>query len=400
MPSASWTAPASAQSVGRLRQAVVEFAYEHGVPEPYLSDIGLAVSEAVTNAVVHAFRGRADGTVIASVNIGDRGWVEVRVTDDGSGMAPRDDSPGIGLGLPLIRHLTDQFEHRRPTDGVGTELWMHFRLAPPARETIISAGVDVIHCDARIPSALRGYLTELVERLNAVLGDALLGAYLIGSAALGDWVEKTSDVDVAAVATDGSLTARRLDEIAGLLDQKALPVTARKLELVLYTASSAGSGWPRFSLNFNTGPRDATSDERDPGTVPSFWFVLDIAIARDRAIALLGPPPQQVFAAPPSDAVRDALTEALRWQRSNPEPGSAVLAACRTWRFLEEGQWHGKTAAGRWAMGRLRDSDFEAARAIAALVGAREDGGRMAPVAAPVATRILDRVAAVLAACR
>ena len=255
-------------------------------------------------------------------------------------------------------------------------------------------------CDARIPFPLRGYLTELVDRLNAVLGDSLLGAYLIGSAALGDWVEKSSDVDVAAVAADKSLTPRRLDAIAALLDQKALPVTASKLEFVLYTSSSAGSGRPSFSLNFNTGPLVATTDDRDPSRVPSFWFVLDIAIARDRAIALLGPPPQQVFAAPLPEAVRDALAEGLRWQRSNPEPGSAVLAACRTWRFLEEGRWHGKTAAGRWAIGRLRDSDSEAARAVATLVGAREDGGQLAPVAAPVAERILDRVGAVLAGCR
>src|SRR5215207_2912767 len=96
MPSASWTAPANAESVPRLRQAVVDFAYEHGVPEPCLSDIRLAVSEAVTNAVIHAFRGREHGTVIASVSMRDPGWFEVRVTDDGSGLAPRDDSPGWG----------------------------------------------------------------------------------------------------------------------------------------------------------------------------------------------------------------------------------------------------------------------------------------------------------------
>jgi len=137
MPSASWTAPASAASVAELRQAVVDFAYEHGVPEPCLSDIRLAVSEAVSNAVVHAFRGRADGTVAASVTIGASEWVEVRVTDDGSGMAPRNDSPGLGLGLPLIRHLTDQFEHRQPPGRVGTELWMRFRPAPSgARDPI------------------------------------------------------------------------------------------------------------------------------------------------------------------------------------------------------------------------------------------------------------------------
>ena len=130
MPSASWTAPASAESVTQLRQAVVDFAYEHGVPEPCLSDIRLAVSEALSNAVVHAFRGRTDGTVIASVTTDASEWIEVRVTDDGSGMAPRDDSPGLGLGLPLIRYLTDQFEHRRPPGSIGTELWMRFRLAP------------------------------------------------------------------------------------------------------------------------------------------------------------------------------------------------------------------------------------------------------------------------------
>jgi anti-sigma regulatory factor (Ser/Thr protein kinase) len=134
MGSASWTAPASAESVARLRQAVVDFAYEHGVCEPSLSDIRLAVSEAVTNAVVHAFRGRVDGTVIASVTMREAEWVDVRVTDDGSGMAPRNDSPGIGLGLPLIRHLTDQFEHRRPPGSIGTELWMRFRLAPSGEQ--------------------------------------------------------------------------------------------------------------------------------------------------------------------------------------------------------------------------------------------------------------------------
>jgi serine/threonine-protein kinase RsbW/stage II sporulation protein AB (anti-sigma F factor) len=120
--SASWTAPASAESVARLREAVADFAFEGGVREPWLSDIRLAVSEAVTNAVMHAFRRRADGTVIASVTMRDPEWLEVRVTDNGSGMAPRNDSPGIGLGLSLIRHLTDQFEHRRPPGSTGTEL--------------------------------------------------------------------------------------------------------------------------------------------------------------------------------------------------------------------------------------------------------------------------------------
>jgi serine/threonine-protein kinase RsbW len=85
------------------------------------------VSEAVSNAVVHAFRDRTEpGTVSVSVTVDD-GHIEIVVRDDGSGMAPRGDSPGLGLGLPLIRRLTDGFDHRESRE-VGTELWMLFGL--------------------------------------------------------------------------------------------------------------------------------------------------------------------------------------------------------------------------------------------------------------------------------
>lgn len=132
VPSTSWTVPATARNVSEVRQSVLEFARANGVPEPRLSDLAVAVSEAVTNAVVHAFRGVGDsGTLGVAVTVREHEWIDVRVTDDGSGMAPRDDSPGLGLGLPLIRHLADQFDHCRPPDGVGTELWMRFTFTAP-----------------------------------------------------------------------------------------------------------------------------------------------------------------------------------------------------------------------------------------------------------------------------
>jgi serine/threonine-protein kinase RsbW/stage II sporulation protein AB (anti-sigma F factor) len=122
--------PANARNVPFVRQSVVDFACQNGVAEPQLTDVRLAVSEAVTNAVVHAFRGCDEpGTLIVTATVRAGEWIEVYVTDDGAGMAPRDDSPGLGLGLPLIRHLADQFDHRRPSTGVGTELWMRFSFA-------------------------------------------------------------------------------------------------------------------------------------------------------------------------------------------------------------------------------------------------------------------------------
>ena len=61
------------------------------------------------------------------------GWLELRVIDEGSGMALRNDSPGLGLGLPLIDRLADQSELRPLADRDGTELWMRFRLDEQAR---------------------------------------------------------------------------------------------------------------------------------------------------------------------------------------------------------------------------------------------------------------------------
>ena len=130
MPSTTWTVPASPESVPRVRESVADFARERGVPESRVDDVRLAVSEAVTNAVVHAFRERAEpGTVVVSVTVDDGEWIEVRVADDGGGMAPRDDSPGTGLGLPLIHRLADRVDHLIPAGGSGTELLMRFEFA-------------------------------------------------------------------------------------------------------------------------------------------------------------------------------------------------------------------------------------------------------------------------------
>ena len=130
MPAASWTVPACAASVAELRHSVVDFARPNGVPEQRLNDVALAVSEAASNAVVHAFRGIGErGSLTVEAAVREQEWLEVQVTDDGSGMAPRDDSPGLGLGLPLIRHLVDEFDHRPPPGGIGTELWMRFRFS-------------------------------------------------------------------------------------------------------------------------------------------------------------------------------------------------------------------------------------------------------------------------------
>ena len=90
--------------------------------------MALCVSEAVTNAVVHAFRDRADGSGLIRVHgecDGD-GILWVSVEDDGVGIEPpRSDSPGLGLGLVMIAAVAWKLEV--VCDGGGSRVRMGFR---------------------------------------------------------------------------------------------------------------------------------------------------------------------------------------------------------------------------------------------------------------------------------
>src|SRR3954452_19567237 len=110
--------PAEPRSAPRARRAVLDALRGIAVDR---DAIGVVVTEAVTNAVVHAYRDRnAPGRVHVSASLDDEG-VEVAVDDDGLGMSPRVDSPGIGLGLPLMGDLADRGEGsgRAPTSRVS-----------------------------------------------------------------------------------------------------------------------------------------------------------------------------------------------------------------------------------------------------------------------------------------
>src|SRR3954447_627829 len=95
---------AEPESVPRARRAVLDALQGIAVDR---DAVGVVVSEAVSNAVVHAYRNEDEaGRVHVAPSLDDDG-VEVAVDDDGLGMRPREDSPGVGLGLPLIGDLAD-----------------------------------------------------------------------------------------------------------------------------------------------------------------------------------------------------------------------------------------------------------------------------------------------------
>jgi anti-sigma regulatory factor (Ser/Thr protein kinase) len=123
--------PAVPSSVTALRGDIAAFVSAAGIGEPLLTSVKLAVSEAVTNAVMHAYVGAEQpGEVRLDARVLDE-RVLVTVADDGCGMVPRLDSPGLGVGLPFIAHTTDTLDIEAGDRG-GTRLRMSFRRASGA----------------------------------------------------------------------------------------------------------------------------------------------------------------------------------------------------------------------------------------------------------------------------
>jgi two-component sensor histidine kinase len=86
--------------------------------------VELAVAEAVTNAVVHAFVGRDNGVITVRAELDGPNELLVEVGDNGSGITTAARSPQAGFGLPIIEAVTESVEIH--TGDRGTRLEMRF----------------------------------------------------------------------------------------------------------------------------------------------------------------------------------------------------------------------------------------------------------------------------------
>lgn len=127
VPEVRLTLPARAEGVGVVRQALAGVADALVVDAAVLADMKMAVTEACTNVVVHAYDEQVDGTLEVEM-LADKAALTIVVRDRGTGIQPRParrDAPALGLGLPLIAALSDAFEMRGGAE-TGTEVRMTF----------------------------------------------------------------------------------------------------------------------------------------------------------------------------------------------------------------------------------------------------------------------------------
>jgi serine/threonine-protein kinase RsbW/stage II sporulation protein AB (anti-sigma F factor) len=128
------------------------------LPEDTVDAVALAVSEAATNAIEHAYAGAEPGLVRMRCTVeGDR--LVVEIADDGAGVVARRDSGGLGHGMAAIGAMAHSLDVRPGPGGRGSVLTMSFGptelpaeapglepLCDLAVETVADVScVDVVH---------------------------------------------------------------------------------------------------------------------------------------------------------------------------------------------------------------------------------------------------------------
>ena len=114
--------PGTPLGVRTLRREMAGIAAECGMSADAIADVKLAVTEAATNAVMHAYADTAgELTVTATARDGE---LAIVIGDTGPGLVERDDSPGLGVGLSVIASVARRL--RIVSAPGGTQVHMTF----------------------------------------------------------------------------------------------------------------------------------------------------------------------------------------------------------------------------------------------------------------------------------
>ncbi len=127
VPLVTFALPAEARSVGTARRWMRAFASEHGGGTELQDRVASALTEALANAVLHAYTAADGGCIDVAADIED-GVLEIVVVDDGEGLqASPSDGQGVGMGFGIIASTADAFAIRERVPH-GTEVWLRFEL--------------------------------------------------------------------------------------------------------------------------------------------------------------------------------------------------------------------------------------------------------------------------------
>jgi serine/threonine-protein kinase RsbW len=127
-PTLRWHGAATPEAVGTVRRLTIGLAARLGAAAELRDRLGLAVTEAMSNVVVHAYRDAAAPGAVHVVAEHDPERLRIVIRDHGLGLVPRADSPGLGLGLGLMAQAADALQVLTAPAGGGVEVRLEFAL--------------------------------------------------------------------------------------------------------------------------------------------------------------------------------------------------------------------------------------------------------------------------------
>jgi serine/threonine-protein kinase RsbW len=204
-PGVRFSLPAVPANVALVRQALAGFADSLRVDAARAADMKIAVTEACTNAVVHAYENH-DGPLDVTMAV-EHGRLVLSVRDRGHGLRPlpsEGDGPPLGFGLALIASLSDEFGIAGGRH--GTEVRIAFDLDLDADD---EAPPLLVQLSREAASPPDGVALTLAPGDHAA---AVLGRVVSLVAARADFsIDRLSDAQIVSDAIAGAAGAHALD---------------------------------------------------------------------------------------------------------------------------------------------------------------------------------------------
>jgi predicted nucleotidyltransferase len=242
---------------------------------------------------------------------------------------------------------------------------------------------------------------EVVAIAREVLGDAVVGAYLHGSAVLGG-LHPTSDLDVLAVVSRPTTESERraiVDRLLEISGRRAHRGPARPVEFNILLASAIRP-WvhpPSVELLYGEWERDRYEAGFVPAPRPHADFAPIIAITRDHGWSLYGPPPPEVFDAIPAEDIRRAIVAGVPFLIDDlpTDTRNVLLTLARGWFTLQTGEIASKDHAAAWVVERMPEvlaGPLNLARAMYLEGWDRDEWGDELPAARATADHLVDEI--------
>lgn len=210
-------------------------------------------------------------------------------------------------------------------------------------------------CNDKIPTEA----TQALEAIENLLGDAVVGIYLHGSAVNGG-LRVDSDVDILVV-TRGNLseeTRRELtDSLLFISGKVGNPESIRPLEVTVVNLEDV-LPW-RFPPKREFIYGEWLRDKLEKGQIPAPTYDPDLAIilaqAREKGVSLLGPEASDVLQPVPMTDIRKGIIESLPGLLDNliGDERNVILTLARMWYTAVVGEIAPKDVAAEWAIPQL-----------------------------------------------